>query len=64
MGRNKEEGRESSGKEIEAAQNETWLTSWSVVGIAAFCGGVWATYVSCPDCIDRNRVNKSCVWGA
>jgi hypothetical protein len=25
-------------------------------------GGISATYVACPGCINRNRVNKSCEW--
>jgi hypothetical protein len=30
--------------------------------MAAMAGGVSATYVTCPGCIDRSRVNKTCEW--
>ena len=31
-------------------------------GLVAVVGGVWATYVTCPGCIDRSRVNSACKW--
>lgn len=37
------------------------LTTWLLIGVAV-CGGAWATYVSCPGCIDRTRVNTTCRW--
>ncbi len=33
-----------------------------LLGLVAMAGGVWATYVTCPGCIDRTRVNKTCEW--
>jgi len=33
-----------------------------LVGLLVMAGGVSTTYVTCPGCIDRNRVNKSCEW--
>ena len=37
------------------------LALW-LVAVAVVSGGIVATYVSCPGCIDRNRVNMSCEW--
>jgi hypothetical protein len=33
-----------------------------LLGLVALAGGVWASYVTCPGCIDRSRVNKTCEW--
>ena len=33
-----------------------------LVGLVAIAGGVWATYVTCPGCIDRTRINSACEW--
>ena len=33
-----------------------------LLGLVAMAGGVWATYVTCPGCIDRSRVNETCGW--
>jgi hypothetical protein len=30
--------------------------------LVAMSGGVVATYVSCPGCIERDRVNANCEW--
>ena len=38
------------------------LTPWALTGIAVMCGVILTTYVRCPDCIDRSRVNKACEW--
>src|SRR5918999_4116200 len=37
------------------------LAPWLVVGLAMVIASV-ATYVSCPGCIDRDRVNNACEW--
>ena len=37
------------------------LTPW-VLALVAVSAGSWLTYVSCPGCIDRSRVNTSCAW--
>ena len=34
---------------------------WFLIGVAV-CAGAWATYMSCPGCIDRTRVNNACEW--
>ncbi len=33
-----------------------------LLGLVAMSGGVWATYTTCPGCIDRSRVNTACEW--
>lgn len=33
-----------------------------VLLLLVMTGGISATYVTCPGCIDRNRVNKRCEW--
>lgn len=33
-----------------------------LAGFVAMAGAVWATYVICPGCIDRNRINSACHW--
>ena len=37
------------------------LPLWLLI-LVALVGGAWGTYVSCPGCIDRNRVNQTCEW--
>jgi hypothetical protein len=37
------------------------LAAW-LRGLVVMAGGVWATYSTCPGCIDRSRVNKACEW--
>jgi len=37
------------------------LAAW-LLGLVTMAGGVWATYVTCPGCIDRSRVNSGCEW--
>ena len=37
------------------------LASWLIVSVA-MSAGAWVTYVTCPGCIDRNRVNTTCEW--
>ena len=37
------------------------LALW-LLGLVAMVGGVWATYATCPGCIDRSRVNTECEW--
>jgi hypothetical protein len=37
------------------------LALWPVV-VAVVSAGMVATYLGCPGCIDRNRVNVSCEW--
>lgn len=37
------------------------LAAW-LLGLVAMAGGVWATYATCPGCIDRSRVNTACEW--
>ena len=34
-----------------------WLFGLVVMG-----GGAWATYLICPGCIDRSRINSACEW--
>ena len=34
---------------------------WLLIGVAVGIGS-WVTYVKCPGCIDRDRVNKACEW--
>ena len=33
-----------------------------LLGLVAMAGGVWITYVTCPGCIDRSRINGACEW--
>ena len=33
-----------------------------LVGFVLMTGGVWATYATCPGCIDRSRINSACEW--
>jgi len=37
------------------------LAAW-LLGFVAMVAGVWATYVTCPGCIDRSRINSACEW--
>jgi hypothetical protein len=37
------------------------LAAW-LFGLVVMAGGAWATYVSCPGCIDRSRINSACEW--
>jgi hypothetical protein len=37
------------------------LAGW-LLGLVAIVGGVWATYVTCPGCVDRTRINSACEW--
>jgi hypothetical protein len=37
------------------------MKPWLLV-LVVTSGGIGATYVRCPGCIDRNRVNKTCEW--
>jgi hypothetical protein len=37
------------------------LPAW-LVGLVVMAGGVGTTYVTCPGCIDRSRVNNACEW--
>jgi hypothetical protein len=37
------------------------LAVW-LLGLATMAGGVSATYLTCPGCIDRSRVNSGCEW--
>ena len=37
------------------------LAAW-LLGLVAMAGGVWATYATCPGCIDRSRVNTAGEW--
>ena len=37
------------------------LTPW-LLFLVVTSGGIGATDVRCPGCIDRNRVNKTCEW--
>jgi hypothetical protein len=37
------------------------LALWLLI-LVALVGGAWGIYVSCPGCIDRNRVNQTCEW--
>src|SRR5262249_7433558 len=30
--------------------------------LVVMCGGITATYITCPGCIDRTRVNSACEW--
>lgn len=38
------------------------LAAWLPGLVAMWAGGVWATYATCPGCIDRSRVNTACEW--
>jgi hypothetical protein len=40
----------------------SWSIAASLLGLVALSGGVWATYVTCPGCIDRTRINSACEW--
>jgi hypothetical protein len=33
-----------------------------LLGLVTMAGGAWATYVTCPGCIDRSRINSACEW--
>ena len=37
------------------------LAPWLLL-LVIMCAGIGATYVSCPGCIDRTRVNATCEW--
>jgi hypothetical protein len=37
------------------------LAAW-LLGLVTIAGGGWGTYVTCPGCIDRSRINSACEW--
>jgi hypothetical protein len=39
------------------------LPLWLLI-LIGMAGGVCGTYVACPGCFDRNRVNQACEWTA
>src|SRR5438445_8843648 len=40
--------------------DETVTAPWLL--LVVILAGIGATYVGCPGCIDRHRVNKTCEW--